>query len=279
MFTSSQLYGLVWYLVAVLPCLSTAQQIFPATVEVDLIFPRNNTYAPTPLMPIVFAIQNSHIAKPLINGFTWQLNRMDDYNIGTSSTLHLTHGNISSSNAYFAFDTIVNFTTTESTWTLIWTASSTNCSAPNSLEPGISGRSQSNHVIFTVKNGAQQPDLVAATSDTTCAANTESFTYNITEILNGTWITDYNTLDSCAVLASALPTPSPNPCEAKVDASAASSIWAAITSTACAGEVHPVVSCPPTKSGGNKAGHVVGAMVHHVWLTATVGWLLYILVL
>src|SRR5262249_31149706 len=142
----------------------------------------------------------------------------------------------------------------------------------------INGRPQANHVMFTIKNGAQQPDLVAATSDATCAANTESFTYNVTEILNGTWTLDRSTLDSCAVLASTLPTPPPNPCGAKVDASAASSISAAITSSACA-EVHPVVSCPPTKSGGEKGGHGVGAMVCYVWLTATVGCLVYILVL
>ena len=28
---------------------------FPATVEVDLIFPQNETYAPTAIFPLVFA--------------------------------------------------------------------------------------------------------------------------------------------------------------------------------------------------------------------------------
>jgi hypothetical protein len=35
---------------------------FPATVEVDLIFPRNDTYAPSALFPIVFAFQNAALA-------------------------------------------------------------------------------------------------------------------------------------------------------------------------------------------------------------------------
>ena len=39
-------------------------------VEVDLIFPRNETYAPTAYLPIIFAFQNSHLAPfldPLIH--------------------------------------------------------------------------------------------------------------------------------------------------------------------------------------------------------------------
>lgn len=35
---------------------------FPATVEVDSVFPRNDTYAPVPLIPIVVAIQDSRFA-------------------------------------------------------------------------------------------------------------------------------------------------------------------------------------------------------------------------
>lgn len=38
---------------------------FPATVEVDLIFPRNDTYGPSVLFPIVFAIQNIALAPSL----------------------------------------------------------------------------------------------------------------------------------------------------------------------------------------------------------------------
>lgn len=35
-------------------------------VEVDLLFPRNDTCAPAPHVPIVFAIQNTELA-PLLN--------------------------------------------------------------------------------------------------------------------------------------------------------------------------------------------------------------------
>ena len=33
--------------------------------KVDVIFPRNDTFAPTPLMPIVFAVQNPAVAQQL----------------------------------------------------------------------------------------------------------------------------------------------------------------------------------------------------------------------
>lgn len=40
-------------------------QEFPAKVQVDLIFPKNETYAPTGYFPVVYAIRNFQVAEPL----------------------------------------------------------------------------------------------------------------------------------------------------------------------------------------------------------------------
>jgi hypothetical protein len=44
---------------------SALAQTYPAIVEYDVIFPRNDTYAPVAVMPVVFAIQNPQAGVPL----------------------------------------------------------------------------------------------------------------------------------------------------------------------------------------------------------------------
>lgn len=43
----------------------TAERKFPTDLQVDLIFPRNETYAPTQLLPIVFGLNNFDAVWPL----------------------------------------------------------------------------------------------------------------------------------------------------------------------------------------------------------------------
>lgn len=60
-----------------------AAQEFPAKVQVDLIFPKNETYTPTGHFPIVFAVKNFPLAAPLAfdvygtvkteRAITWQI--------------------------------------------------------------------------------------------------------------------------------------------------------------------------------------------------------------
>jgi hypothetical protein len=46
-------------------------QTYPAIVEYDVIFPRNDTYAPVAVMPVVFAIQNPQAGVPLQFEINW----------------------------------------------------------------------------------------------------------------------------------------------------------------------------------------------------------------
>lgn len=47
---------------AIVPAQASAVTAAQNTVEVDLIFPLNSTYAPSDFIPIVFAVQNSRAA-------------------------------------------------------------------------------------------------------------------------------------------------------------------------------------------------------------------------
>ncbi|KAK3934191.1 hypothetical protein QBC46DRAFT_428586, partial [Diplogelasinospora grovesii] len=231
-------------LTLLLPCLSAAQSPFPATVEVDVIFPQNDTYAPSPLMPIVFAIQNAHLAGPLDVNFEWSVYLVDDPDgVSDQRTVDLRGANLSNTSLYFAYQTTGKLNHTEGAWSLLWTVSSGNCSGSGSNRTwAFSGSNLSKNLYFSTNNSAPAPDLVAATADNTCA-NMQAYTFNVTGILDVPDPSKYDGHSSCAVVAPG-PTPAANPCGAKVDAAAASSISAAIMSSACAAP-QPVVSCPP----------------------------------
>lgn len=235
----------LWCLLAWLPCWSTAQFTFPATLEVDLIFPRNDSYAPTAHMPVVFAIQNSRYAAPLNIYFQYRIYKGSgpDHEIDFR-TLSLNYADFNSSDPYFALDSVPYMNTTEGIWQIWWTVYASNgsyiplsdppASGEYSLGPGMSA-SQLPHyaspVHFTTKNGAQQPDLVAATADDTCGSS-DNFTFDVTGTLEVPAPQLYNGRSSCAVLPTPLSVPPANPCGAKLNSSGASSILAAITSCA-----------------------------------------------
>ncbi|EEQ31826.1 hypothetical protein McanMca71_007698 [Microsporum canis] len=254
---------------------------YPQIVEVDMIFPRNETYAPTQLMPFVFAIQNFRVAKPLYLHFFYTLDQIP-YNKSTSAVgqRYLNYANYSSSDTYFLYDWTRKINTTEGTWELIWTWSADNCSQPKKdpeshlgsripLEVGSVGTR--NILYFTTKHGAKQPDLVAATQDGTCGES-RADTVNITEVMDVPWDDSYyKTQPSCAVLSTI--TPTPNPCRAKIDSVIASSISSAIQSTACIASWNPIGSCPPESTSTRRA--VQFSAGGTALLAATLAWLIH----
>jgi hypothetical protein len=211
-----------------------AQASLPATVEVDLIFPRNDTYAPSPDMPFVFAIQNAQVAAAALNPEFWlQVVKLDgNYSVGASVTLRTSTANFSSSDPYFVYWDTDLFNHTEGAWSLIWDVGTLNCSEQANLEwPRLRGQTLGNYVMFTTKSGGKQADLVAATAESTCA-DTQAFTYNVTDIWPDNRLWEWepynedgtrNQRNTCAVL-SPTPPPPPQPCRVKIDAAAASSI-------------------------------------------------------
>lgn len=72
-------------------------------VEVDLIFPRNDTYSPTYDFPVVFAVQNSQHAELLNIHLRYQISWGDFRNNYTDWWTDLMWANWSSADPYFTF--------------------------------------------------------------------------------------------------------------------------------------------------------------------------------
>ena len=84
-----------------------AKITFPTTVEVDLVFPRNDTYAPSAIFPVVLAVHNAHAAVALDPNIRWYIDRITPPRNTTTSPggapIHLTAANHSSSDLYLTF--------------------------------------------------------------------------------------------------------------------------------------------------------------------------------
>ncbi|KAI1660775.1 hypothetical protein F4813DRAFT_348288 [Daldinia decipiens] len=241
----------------ILSCISAVKAIeFPATLDVDLIYPRNGTFAPTVLTPIVFAIRNPQLAKPLDLSFQWDIYKEDEpvsdgpFSSGNKDLQWVDFSNIS--DPYFVF-TYTKKLNVEDSWWIRWEVAWRNCSeTPSTLYPvEISFSHRNNVVEFTTKNGTKQLDLASVNTpdDETCGNVTDTrVTLNVTGSLDTPHPYKYDGRETCAILAPPSNVTAPPPtrtCGVEVGASAASSISAAITSQACTGfATDPNVACP-----------------------------------
>lgn len=260
-----------WLLLAISQSLSQASSA-SGVVEVDLIFPRNDTFAPSKLTPIVFAIQNPSLVQSLNLVLYWNIEQFgvsSNDSINTSDLFHLSSINYSSSNPYFLYESTSHLDA-EGVFQFAWTINYSNCSQDAGTDSVTFTSNSTRHSLyFTTKNGTSQPDLVAATDDITCA-HSLSQAWNVTNLLKVPDGKSYGGAPSCAVVPSTTPTPSP--CKVKISPTAASSISAALTSYACA-VPSPRVSCPAAKNAAPGAQLPVGG----AWLPAVFGWLAYTL--
>jgi hypothetical protein len=216
---------------------------FPATVEVDLIFPRNDTYAPSTLFPIVFAFQNAALAYSLSPSFDLNIWDIADENNswGPLYDTYIDWNN--SSDTTYAYRAI-NLNTTDNgaarTYSIGWVFGSFKCSNATG-QVTIGSGSRANNALFTIESGAQQPDLVAATANSSSCDSMSHLAFNVTDTLDVPNGTHNDIHDRCVVLSDVQPLVTGNPCAVRFDSATASSISAAITSAACATK-H--ASCP-----------------------------------
>lgn len=295
MLTSSLLTGAALLQLAV-P--AAADPTFPATVEVDLVFPRNgSTYHPGAKFPVVFAVQNAPAAA--------SLNLLVEVLLHNSSRglVHLEHlATLDASNSsntaafapnapstfYWHFATEKLQGTTATDWTISWAILASNCSAAGSDSSDSDNNPKDAGLIsFSTNTNAAAPDLVAAAaadaaSSSLCTASSNnSVTYNVTAVQNVPTPqggkkhgknNETRTASTCAVLPSLRP--SANPCAARLDAATASNIAAAINTTAT---TNSTGSGAPKKSGGTTA--VLGrqsSLLESALLLAAVGWVVYL---
>lgn len=218
-----------------------------------LIFPRNETYRPSPLTPFIFAIQNPSLLSSIHPRIYYNLEQhnvsSDERIVSTGGIIKLPEINYTSSDPYFLYWSTGDLDNIEGTFLFAWELHMHNCSYNPESESVMFGRfgERRHQVYFSTKNGALQPDLAAATEADACNES-QAQAVHVADLLE---VAPTKTLfpstetwgaPSCAVTLDTQPTPSP--CKVKIDSPAAASISAALTSTACAFPTRTGMSCP-----------------------------------
>ncbi|KFY12957.1 hypothetical protein V491_06581 [Pseudogymnoascus sp. VKM F-3775] len=230
--------------VAVLLACSRTALAASGVVEVDLVFPQNDTYAPAHIIPIAFAFQNSDLAGSLQPSLAFTIN---PYGNNTKAIVNghfeMIWTNFTESNLFIQYGEALEGLNTEGAWALDWQLSVTNCSSSNT-DLKFTTNSEMHHVVFTTKNGAKAPDVSAATGKDTCSKS-QGVAFKITQTLDSG--DKFDNGRPCAVLVDT--TPVPNPCNVKIDAADAANISASFTAKACAIET---ASWCPKADGANQ---------------------------
>ena len=209
-----------------------------AIVEVDMIFPRNETYAPGPFMPVVFAIQNSAIAAPLDIYITWSVYQLDG-NASSSGVLDLRDANFTRADPFFVFGLAQRVNGTKGHWAATWDFGFQNCSMRTQAGKNYTTISQNlaySSIEFTTKPDAPAPNLVQ--SPEACVGS-KGVVINIAETLPVSSLSTNDGHDSCHVLASP-PSVTGNSCSVTVNETTAVSILGKVcgpdVSTTCPSE-------------------------------------------
>ncbi|KAF3805792.1 hypothetical protein GCG54_00005156 [Colletotrichum gloeosporioides] len=207
-----------WFLAAFHAAVAVAAN--SGIVEVDLVFPRNDTYAPTAWFPIVFAVRNSSLAQ----------------RISPAAILTLRVVTVRQQSCLADESSLANYHVK-------------NVISNNTIRL----------ITFTIKNAAQEVDLVSATNKDDVCLSAQGVAINITDTVEGLlgrqW---WGVGDTCAVVAS--PTPTANPCQIKLDSATAARISASVTAAECRLS-NPTIDCPSDDEDKNNAQRLaVGAM-------------------
>jgi hypothetical protein len=217
-----------------------------AKVEVDFIFPRNETYAPTPVFPVVFAIQNLAAAS-LIGPLEifWAISKIGSNQEPVLGT-RIVNNTDSTDHHHYISEWTGGLDGAEAagTYELTWMVTFSRCLGQKD-NAGTSSDSRGNNFTFTLDPGAQQPNLLSADLNI-CPAQ------NVTMMISESWPIEYDNT-SCGVVLTR--DPPADPCAAKLDSAAASSIAAEVTAAACAASPPALTDgCSETKdSAGSRA--------------------------
>lgn len=179
-------------LLALKPCVVQAAG---GIVEVDLVFPRNETYR-TGNIPILFAVRNSPLAVPMTIHIGWTLWETSPNKLLTDSGIRELHcDELGKTDPFFTVERANPAKTTdaEATWVLLWSVQSQNCTAAG----GVSQLGQSQQLAFTTKKGAQEPDLLQGKA---ACARSPGITFNVTDTIGIAGSSNYGRA-SCNVLA------------------------------------------------------------------------------
>jgi len=157
------------------------------TLEIDLIYPRNETYAPTDLLPVVFGLRGS-FDYDLALRIEWNAHYLgiipDPTPNGTriNGILEPYMNFLTESNSVFAIDSILNPTALEGSYQFFYHILTTNCtgiSAAVSNASIVDFAEYEKNITFTIQKGAPLPNIQSLMNQTTntCAANNETFIF------------------------------------------------------------------------------------------------------
>lgn len=239
-----------------------------AAVHVDLAFPRNQTYAPSPTLPIIFAIQNPSFARALrleININIWKMSNMNKTRKG--EWIGIDHTGLFKGDMHFAYVAMGGLKA-EGQYALQWDTRSKNCSGTPPGEQALFYKSnmETRMMFFTITTDESAPetDLAAATNNQDChqepgVSFDVSGTMEVPE--EHRWIMG----ERCAVMGPSKLTA--DPCRVQINASAASSIAASMKRQACD---HLYLNEPIGFDCSRSAAHQLAA-ASVVFITAAMG--------
>ncbi|KAJ5987856.1 hypothetical protein N7481_003066 [Penicillium waksmanii] len=269
-------YQTSWLLALCIGTIINASDI----LEVDLVFPRNETYSPTEWFPIVFAFQNAERARYLNPGITYTFWDLDNENNSRTRFHDLRWTNWTGQDTFYAYHHYGYFKE-EGRWKVRWSLSWQSCDEDafesHPLSANMINNSSTWSTWFTLQSSAPKVDLVAVTANKTCPEE-YGMVINVTDKTMEVpmwvrWSGGNYTNDTCAVVASSTPTPTPDPCRVHIDKTIIASMEASLKSDLCKGIDRPS-DCPEEK---NNAAHQV-AVAGISCLLAAVGALGFFLV-
>ncbi|KAJ4197153.1 hypothetical protein NW767_009045 [Fusarium falciforme] len=232
-------------------------------------------------MPIVFSYRNIGLVpllNPIISYEIWDQNNSSGPNYGAKYEGPLI--NHSSSDPYLQHSLNLYPLNLEGTWLLAFHVRWTNCFQDGEGFPGLDPTNTmrinmtNGGVIFTTKGPSKQIDLVAATSNQTCAAPA-GMAINITSTFDTFVSTEGYEADLCPVVES--PPTEADSCAVTIGAAAASSIAASMTSTVCSGlatDVPDGVDCSSFKKKSGALRIVPGGATCLAFMLGALGFIL-----
>lgn len=258
-----------WFLVACIGAIVNLNAAAAGVLEVDLLFPRNKTYAPITWLPVVFAFRNAEAARLLNPRISYTIRNWDD--MGGIDGAHYAHDlrttNWSSHDPYFVYNYFHDVFAKEGRWWMTWEVTWASCDeADPSFSRGIGGdlirNSSSWSVAFTTENSAPEIDLVAVTNNKTCPAEL-GVAINVTDKTMAVpfGVTWTGGGDTCAVVASSSPTPTADPCRVKIDSAVVASMSASLAANLCRKSLNPPANCSDDDESAAQQLVVVGVSV------------------
>ncbi|KAJ5320645.1 hypothetical protein N7508_000928 [Penicillium antarcticum] len=239
----------IWLLVAGIGTVFAVSDI----LEVNLVFPQNDTYAPNDSFPIVFAFRNSERARylnPSLEYLLWDEN--GDEALPVRHELRWV--NWTDQDTYFAYKYSRSLRR-ESFWKVLWTLSWDSC-AEDSTQYGskVVYNTTTKATWFTTKNSAPKLDPIAATANRTCLGQS-GVAINVSDrtmyIPGEGWSGGQYTNHTCAVVA-ASPTPTTNPCRSQIGNATVASMEASLKAWHCNITFGQAADCPDKNNVAQK---------------------------